>query len=165
MILSYKQDRIFFAFSQKYFWGTPQFEHSFYITISEKVSDFKAFPNVAVIAFAVLLNPCLFSLFPPFNIQKAVIEPLGHPRRLLCCLKKRKEKIVIVSSFSTEPKSRYAAQSDYFTVKAEPSRLREKIRPEGKDGCSCLRKAVVKAAPVRCVSRYSKQGLCVPQKS
>ena len=129
------------------------------------MSDFKAFPNVAVIAFAVLLNPCLFSLFPPFNIQKAVIEPLGHPRRLLCCLKKRKEKIVIVSIFSTEPKSRYAAQSDYFTVKAEPSRLREKIRPEGKDGCSCLRKAVVKAAPVGCVSRYSKQGLCVPQKS
>ena len=55
---------------------------------------------------------------------------------------------MIVSSFSTEPKSRYAAQSDYFTVKAEPSRLREKIRPEGKDGCSCLRKAVVKTAPV-----------------
>ena len=72
---------------------------------------------------------------------------------------------MIVSIFSTEPKSRYAAQSDYFTVKAEPSRLREKIRPEGKDGCSCLRKAVVKAAPVGCVSRYNKQGLCVPQKS
>ncbi len=72
---------------------------------------------------------------------------------------------MIVSSFSTEPKSRYAAQSDYFTVKAEPSRLREKIRPEGKDGCSCLRKAVVKTAPVGRVSRYNKQGLCVPQKS
>ena len=76
---------------------------------------------------------------------------------------KIKEKIVIVSSFSTEPKSRYAAQSDYFTVKAEPSRLREKIRPEGKDGCSCLRKAVVKTAPVGRVSRYNKQGLCVPK--
>lgn len=72
---------------------------------------------------------------------------------------------MIVSSFSTEPKSRYAAQSDYFTVKAEPSRLREKIRPEGKDGCSCLRKAVVKTAAVGRVSRYNKQGLCVPQKS
>ena len=72
---------------------------------------------------------------------------------------------MIVSSFSTEPKNRYAAQSDYFTVKAEPSRLREKIRPEGKDGCSCLRKAVVKTAPVGRVSRYNKQGLCVPQKS
>lgn len=74
-ILSHKQDRIFFAFFKKYFCHTPQLEHSFYITISEKVCDFKAFPNVAVIAFAVLLNPCLFPLFPPFNIQKAVIEP------------------------------------------------------------------------------------------
>lgn len=152
--------------NQDVFSPNRQIETFVLYNCSRKAPDIQGFFPMLRTAFLLCCyKHTLFSRFPHSIYRRQSSSRRGHTRRLFCCPKKRKEKIVIVSSFSTEPKSRYAAQSDYFTVKAEPSRLREKIRPEGKDGCSCLRKAVVKAAPVGCVSRYSKQGLCVPQKS
>ena len=77
---------------------------------------------------------------------------------------------------SAEPKRRYVAQIAVFTEEAEPFWLRNKMYPRGQE--SGLRhRAAQKYAeipvsdsrfslcPARCVLWYSKQGLCVPQKS
>ena len=77
---------------------------------------------------------------------------------------------------SAEPKCRDVAQIAVFSAEAEPFWLRNKMYPQGQE--SGLRhRAAQKYAeipasdsrfslcPARCVSRYSKQGLCVPQKS
>lgn len=77
---------------------------------------------------------------------------------------------------SAEPKRRDVAQIAVFTEEAEPFWLRNKMYPQGQE--SGLRhRAAQKYAeisvsdsrfslcPAGCVLRYSKQGLCVPQKS
>lgn len=77
---------------------------------------------------------------------------------------------------SAEPKHRDVAQIAVFTEETEPFWRRNKMYPQGQE--SGLRhRAEQKYAeipvsdsrfslcPAGCVSRYSKQGLCVPQKS
>lgn len=77
---------------------------------------------------------------------------------------------------SAEPKHRDVAQIAAFTEETEPFWRRNKMYPQGQE--SGLRhRAEQKYAeipvsdsrfslyPAGCVSRYSKQGLCVPQKS
>ena len=77
---------------------------------------------------------------------------------------------------SAEPKRRDVAQIAVFEAKPVPLWLKDKMRPKGQE--SGLRhRAAQKYAeilvsdsrfslcPAGCVSRYSKQGLCVPQKS
>ena len=77
---------------------------------------------------------------------------------------------------SAEPKCRDVAQIAVFSAEAEPFWLRNKMYPQGQE--SGLRHRAAQKyteipasdsrfslCPAGCVSRYSKQGLCVPQKS
>ena len=77
---------------------------------------------------------------------------------------------------SAEPKRRYVAQIAIFAAETEPFWLRNKMYPQGQ-GSGFRHRAEQKYAeipvsdsrfslcPAGCVSRYSKQGLCVPHKS
>ena len=77
---------------------------------------------------------------------------------------------------SAEPKRRYVAQIAVFTEEAEPFWLRNKMYPQGQESGlrhrAAQRYAEISVSdsrfslcPAGCVSRYSKQGLCVPHKS
>ena len=77
---------------------------------------------------------------------------------------------------SAEPKRRYVAQIAVFAAESEPIWLKDKIHPKGQESDFQYRAAQRYAeilvsdsrfsiCPAGCVSRYSKQGLCVPQKS
>lgn len=77
---------------------------------------------------------------------------------------------------SAEPKRRDVAQITVFTEEAEPFWLRNKMYPQGQESGlrhrAAQRFAEISVSdsrfslcPAGCVSRYSKQGLCVPQKS
>ena len=77
---------------------------------------------------------------------------------------------------SAEPKRRYVAQIAVFTEEAEPFWLRNKMYPQGQESGlrhrAAQRYAEISVSGSRfslchagCVSRYNKQGLCVPQKS
>ena len=75
-----------------------------------------------------------------------------------------------------EPKRRDVAQIAVFAAKSEPIWLKDKIHPKGQESDFQYRAAQRYAEfsvsgsrfslyPAGCVLRYSKQGLCVPQKS
>ena len=77
---------------------------------------------------------------------------------------------------SAEPKRRYVAQIAVFSVEAEPIWRRNKMYPQGQESGlrhrAAQRYAEISVSdsrfslcPARCVLRYNKQGLCVPQKS
>ena len=77
---------------------------------------------------------------------------------------------------SAEPKRRDVAQITVFAAEAEPFWLRNKMYPPGTRSGFWYRAAQRYAeipvsgsrfsfCPAGCVLRYSKQGLCVPQKS
>lgn len=77
---------------------------------------------------------------------------------------------------SAEPKRRDVAQITVFTAKSEPFWLRNKMYPQGQESGlrhrAAQRFAEISVSdsrfslcPAGYVSRYSKQGLCVPQKS
>lgn len=77
---------------------------------------------------------------------------------------------------SAEPKRRYVAQIAVFAAKSEPLWLRNKMYPQGQESGlrhrAAQRYAEISVSdsrfslcPAGCVSRYNKQGLCVPQKS
>ena len=77
---------------------------------------------------------------------------------------------------SAEPKCRDVAQIAVFSAEAEPFWLRNKMYPQGQESGlrhrAAQRYAEISVSisrfslcPAGCVSRYSKQGLCVPQKS
>ena len=77
---------------------------------------------------------------------------------------------------SAEPKRRDVAQIAAFEAESEPFWLRNKMYPPGTRSGFWYRAAQRYAeipvsgsrfsfCPAGCVSRYSKQGLCVPQKS
>lgn len=77
---------------------------------------------------------------------------------------------------SAEPKRRYVAQIAIFAAETEPFWLTNKMYPQGQ-GSGFQHRAAQRCAeisisdsrfslyPAGCVSRYSKQGLCVPQRS
>lgn len=75
---------------------------------------------------------------------------------------------------SAEPKCRDVAQIAVFTAEAEPFWLRNKMYPQGQESGlrhrAAQRYAEISVSgsrfslcPAGCVSRYSKQGLCVPK--
>ena len=77
---------------------------------------------------------------------------------------------------SAEPKCRDVAQIAVFSAEAEPFWLRNKMYPQGQESGLRHRAAQRYAeipvsdsrfslCPAGCVSRYNKQGLCVPPKS
>ena len=66
---------------------------------------------------------------------------------------------------SAEPKRRYVAQIAVFSAEAEPIWRRNKISPQGARMRFSVSDSRFSLCPAGCVSRYSKQGLCVPQKS
>ena len=66
---------------------------------------------------------------------------------------------------SAEPKRRYVAQIAVFSAEAEPIWRRNKISPQGARMRFSVSDSRFSLCLARCVSRYSKQGLCVPQKS
>ena len=66
---------------------------------------------------------------------------------------------------SAEPKRRYVAQIAVFSAEAEPIWRRNKISPQGARMRFSVSVSRFSFCPAGCVSRYSKQGLCVPQKS
>ena len=77
---------------------------------------------------------------------------------------------------SAEPKCRDVAQIAVFSAEAEPFWLRNKMYPQGQESGlrhrAAQRYAEISVSgsrfslcPAGCVLRYSKQGLCVPQKS
>ena len=77
---------------------------------------------------------------------------------------------------SAEPKRRYVAQIAVFEAEPVPLWLKDKIRPKRQESGlrhrAAQRYAEISVSisrfslcPAGCVSRYSKQGLCVPQKS
>ena len=66
---------------------------------------------------------------------------------------------------SAEPKCRYVAQIAVFSAEAEPIWRRNKISPQGARMRLSVSDSRFSLCPAGCVSRYSKQGLCVPQKS
>ena len=77
---------------------------------------------------------------------------------------------------SAEPKRRDVAQIAVFAAKSEPIWLKDKIHPKGQESDFQYRAAQRYAeipvsdsrfslCPAGCVSRFSKQGLCVLQKS
>ena len=77
-------------------------EHLFYLIVAEISTDFKGFIIVATFIFTVLTIPCLFSQFPPLNIQRGCETPLpkqnigqasavGSFLRLFYCPKNGKE--------------------------------------------------------------------------
>ena len=77
---------------------------------------------------------------------------------------------------SAEPKCRDVAQIAVFSAEAEPIWRRDKMYPQGQESGFRYRAAQKYAeisasdsrfslCPAGCVLRYSKQGLCVPQKS
>ena len=77
---------------------------------------------------------------------------------------------------SAEPKRRYVAQIAAFEAKPVPLWLKDKMRPKGQESgfryWAAQRYAEISVSgsrfslcPAGCVSRYNKQGLCVPQKS
>ena len=82
---------------------------------------------------------------------------------------------ILLGKFA-EPKRRYLAQNCYFDAKVEPLWLNNEIYPNGKrsgfqyyEAEKCAEITVLEncfsLCPAGCVSRYNKQGLCVPQKS
>ena len=77
---------------------------------------------------------------------------------------------------SAEPKHRYVAQIAVFEAEPVPLWLKDKIRPKGQESgfryWAAQKYAEIPVSdtrfslcPAGCVLRYSKQGLCVPQKS
>lgn len=75
-----------------------------------------------------------------------------------------------------EPKRRYVAQIAAFEAEPVPLWLKDKIRPKGQESgfryWAAQKYAEIPVSdtrfslcPARCVLWYSKQGLCVPQKS
>lgn len=77
---------------------------------------------------------------------------------------------------SAEPKCRDVAQIAVFSAEAEPFWLRNKMYPQGQESGlrhrAAQRYAEISVSDIRfslcpagCVLWYSKQGLCVPQKS
>ena len=66
---------------------------------------------------------------------------------------------------SAEPKHRYMAQIAVFSAEAEPIWRRNKISPQGARMRFSVSISRFSLCPAGCVSRYNKQGLCVPQKS
>ena len=66
---------------------------------------------------------------------------------------------------SAEPKRRYVAQIAVFSAEAEPIWRRNKISPQAARMRFSVSVSRFSLCPARCVSRYSEQGLCVPQKS
>ncbi len=66
---------------------------------------------------------------------------------------------------SAEPKRRYVAQIAVFSAEAEPIWRRNKISPQGARMRFSVSVSRFSLCPAGCVSRYNKQGLCVPQKS
>lgn len=66
---------------------------------------------------------------------------------------------------SAEPKCRYVAQIAIFAAESEPLWRRNKISPQGARMRFSVSDSRFSLCPAGCVSRYSKQGLCVPQKS
>ena len=77
---------------------------------------------------------------------------------------------------SAEPKRRDVAQIAVFAAKSEPIWLKDKIHPKGQESDFQYRAAQRYAeipvsdsrfslCPAGCVSRFSKQGLCVLQKT
>ena len=66
---------------------------------------------------------------------------------------------------SAEPKRRYVAQIAVFAAKSELLWHRNKISPQGARMRFSVSVSRFSLCPAGCVSRYSKQGLCVPQKS
>ena len=66
---------------------------------------------------------------------------------------------------SAEPKRRYVAQIAVFSAEAEPIWRRNKISPQGARMRFSVSDSRFSLCPAGCVSRYNKQGLCVPPKS
>ena len=66
---------------------------------------------------------------------------------------------------SAEPKRRYVAQIAVFSAEAEPIWRRNKISPQGARMRFSVSVSRFSLCPAGGVSRYNKQGLCVPQKS
>ena len=64
---------------------------------------------------------------------------------------------------SAEPKRRYVAQIAVFSAEAEPIWRRNKISPQGARMRFSVSDSRFSLCPAGCVSRYSKQGLCVPK--
>ena len=116
----------------------------------------------------------------------------GRTRRLFCCPKiterrfwlwylksrqlKTRKVYLMTLRCSAEPKVRYLAQNSSFTAITEPIWLNNEIRHNERNSGFRYRAAQRYAeisvsdsrfslCPTGCVSRYSKQGLCVPQKS